>query len=192
MLFTDDGPLTDSLAIAYWASDRSASPLAPAELRDDIARWNQRSEQALAAGRLLTTQAVLERPEALRASLPPEVAALGPLGGAIGRDAARRLLRKYGDGRTAAAHHDLLAEYCAELRGALAGGEHLLGRVSYADITAAIGLSFIAPDADAKVAPAARPCWTRDSLAAAYPDLLAWRDRVLGAARLGAAATEET
>lgn len=179
VLLTDDGPLTDSLDIAWWASDHGVA-IAPPPLRDAIAAWNARADEALWAGRVLTTRAVLTDPEALVASLPPAIRRLGPLGRVVGRDTCERLLRKYPDARDDLALTDVLSRYADALAEALDEGEPLLGQPSYADITAAAGLAFVSPDPGARVAPAARHCWTRPGLAARHADLLSWRDRVLG------------
>lgn len=182
VLLWDGPPLTDSWDIVVWGSDRSDQPLAPPHHRDAVRAWHDRAERALCAGRLRTTTEVLASPGALAASLPPPMDRAGPVGRWIGRDAARRLLRKYGDGGTPTSWHDALARYCDELAEALSGGDHLLGEPSYADIAAAVGLSFIAPGPRSRVAEAARSCWTVPELAGAHPELLAWRDRILAPA----------
>jgi glutathione S-transferase len=179
LLRPDGPPLTDSFDIVCWASDRSETPLAPPELRAALREWDARAEAALSAGRQLTTLSVLDDPEALRASLPPLVRRLGPVGMAIGRDASWRLLEKYGDGRTEPAWEEDLACYVADLDRRLEEGEHLLGRPSYADLLAASGLAFVRPDAGAHVPDPARACWTRQELVDAYPRVFAWQDRVL-------------
>ena len=180
LLRPGEPPLTDSFDIVCWASDRSDTPLAPPALRDALREWNARTESALSAGRQLTTLAVLDDPEALRASLPPLVRRLGPVGMAIGRDAAWRLLRKYGDGRTEPAWEEDLHYYVADLDRRLADHEHLLHRPSYADLLAASGLAFVRPDPGSKVPERARRCWTRRALVDAYPRVFAWQERVLG------------
>lgn len=175
-----DGPaLLDGLDIVRWGSERAEEPLITPANDGAVEVWNTRSSRALEAGRLLTTQAVLADEKALSASLPPPIRRLGPLGRAIGRHASRQLLDKYAIGGDAAAWERTLETYCEELRSDLGGRPFLLDGPSYADITAAIGLSFVLPDPRAPIAPAALKCWTRVDLAEAYADLLAWRDGVL-------------
>lgn len=176
----DGPPLTDSLDIVAWASDRSAKPLAPEPLRPAIREWNARAEAALCAGRQRTALAALDDPDALRASLPPAIRRLGPLGMLIGRDATQRLFDKYGDARTPPAWREDLEHYVAHLDHVLAErGEHVLGEPSYADLVAASGLSFIAPHRTAHVPEAARHCWTIPELVQRHPRVFAWRDRLL-------------
>ena len=180
VLLRDDGPaLTDSFDIVCWASDQSDAPLAPPHLREGLREWNARAESALSAGRQLTTLEVLEDDVALRASLPPPVKRLGPIGSLIGRDACWRLLEKYGDGRTPPAWEDDLAWFVADLDRRLQQSEHLLGEPSYADLLAATALAFVRPDAKARVPEGARHCWTRQELVDAHPRVFAWQEQVL-------------
>jgi glutathione S-transferase len=179
VLLHDGEPLTDSLQIVYWASDRASDPLAPPDLREAIESWNDRASAALEAGRLLTTHRVLADPTALQASLPFPLRHLGGVGRVAGRFAARQLVRKYPDGATSTDRLQVIRTFCEALRTALNGGEHVLDGPSYADLTAAVGLSFVQPDPGAPIAPEARACWTQADLVEAFPDLLAWRDRLL-------------
>lgn len=180
VLLRDDGPpLTDSFDIVCWGSDQSDAPLAPAHLRDGLREWNARAEAALSAGRQLTTLEVLEDDVALRASLPPPMKKLGPLGSIIGRDACWRLLEKYGDGRTPPAWEEDLRCYVADLDERLEAGDHLLGEPSYADLLAATGLAFVRPDEGSRVPKEALHCWTRHELVEAHPRVFAWQERVL-------------
>jgi glutathione S-transferase len=57
---------------------------------------------------------------------------------------------------------------------------HLLGSFTYADIVMATGLQGISPVADRhlRLRPGTRQTWMRESLAAEFPDLLAWRDAI--------------
>lgn len=185
ILFPPDGPpVEDSLDIALWGAARAKEPIVTDAERDDVIAWDAAASAMLEAGRARTTGRVAADPEALRESLPPEVRWTGPLGLAIGRDAARRLLVKYGaGGRTQDDWHHVLAEGCEKLRAGLGGRDWLLGRFTYADLTAAIGLSFVRPHERAPLGPRSRERWTEPDLAERYADLLAWRDRVIARAR---------
>jgi glutathione S-transferase len=185
VLLREDGPpLTDSLDIVRWGAARSDRPLVTEPQLGDIVAWNAAADRWLEAGRARTTPRVMADPEAMRESVPPFLRALGPLGLWFGRDAAARILRKYGAARrTPEGWREVLAAGLAELRAALDGREWLLDSFSYADLTAAFGLSFVSPHPDAPLGPRSRVAWTEADLAAAYPDLLAWRDRVVAHAR---------
>ena len=183
-------PITDSWDIVCWGADKlagadadsadnGAAAFLPPGQRDEIRAWHLRATEALAAGRLRTTSHVLSSYPALRASLPPAIARLGPFGRVVGQRAAKRLLQKYGDGGDLGSWGAALERYCVTLSDALAGREHLRDAPSYADVAAALGLAFIAPDAHAKVPADARAAWTVPELAERHGELLAWRDRVL-------------
>jgi glutathione S-transferase len=181
VLLREDGPpLDDSLDIALWGSERGTRPLARSEDHDAIRHWNGVASRLIELGRILTTLAVLDDPTALRASLPPIVLAAGPLALPIGGRVARQTLTKYpvAQGLDRAALLDGMRTELDALRAGLDGRDTLLGSLSYADITAAVGLSFVRPRPELGVAEAALGCWTRDALLDPYADLLAWRDHV--------------
>lgn len=181
VLLSDDGSaIMDSLEIVGWASERAAAPLIPAGSAPEVEAWNTHADAMLDTGRARTTRRVLGDPTALKESLPPPIRALGPLGLAIGRKAARDLLTKYPADPSA----EVLTHGLDTLRQALGGGtvspsKRLLGRLTYADVTAAVGLSFVSPHAKHPLGPAARRCWTEPELAPGYGDLLEWRDSVM-------------
>jgi len=184
VLLLDDGTvLDDSYDIVMWADAQAGHRLIPPGSEAEVRHWNDVAERLLATGRLRTTARVLASPEALRDSLPPPVGMLGPLGMAIGRDAARRLLDKY----AGADELSVMTEALDTLRQALTRGEarpvrpedRLLGdRLTYADLTAAVGLSFVKPHRKHPLSDSARVCWTEPELVDSAPDLLAWRDAV--------------
>jgi glutathione S-transferase len=197
VLLRDDGPpLTDSFDIVRWGSAQAAEPLLPAALEDDVRAWNDVADTLLSAGRLRTTRRVSARPDAVRESLPAPVAALGPLGLAIGRQAAGALLRKYGTpdddaaaclSRMTAALDQLdqaLGSRAGEAPTETAAPRWLVNdTLTYADITVAVGLSFVQPHARHRLGPASRLCWEEPALAERYAHLLAWRDGVMDAVR---------
>ncbi len=182
VFFPDGGPpLDDSFDIARWASEHSDTDLLPNADRDAIRGWNEVANRALEAGRILTTLAVREQPQALRESLPRPIQRLGPLGVWIGRDVTRRLLTKYATADASPdAHRHTMRQALLEIRAGLDDRDTLLQSFSYADITVAVGLQFVAPPAHPwiRLGPTSRPCWTQPALAEEFADLLAWRDRV--------------
>lgn len=185
VLLTDQGPLGDSFHIArlalagtaYWPEDAA------------LGAWNAWSERMLELGRTRTTRRVLTDPQALYASLPASLAGLGPLSMWIARAAAWYLLRKYGVDDQEAALEARMDALLDQLDGVLVDQEHLLGRLSYADVVAAAALSFVLPPAGLPVTALARPHWTVPGLVAKYGRLLQWRDRIL--AECAAASPEE-
>ena len=65
------------------------------------------------------------------------------------------------------------------------GGDFLLGRFSYADITMAVVLEVVAPiaNADPPLGPATQICWNDPEMAGEFQDLLEWRNRLAQAER---------
>ena len=195
VLLRDDGPpLTDSFDIVRWGSAQAAAPLVPAALEGPVRAWNDVADTLLAAGRLRTTRRVLTNPDALRESLPRPLAALGPLGLAIGRHAARTLLRRYGtaaDDDAACLHRmtaalDRIEQAIGPIPEPSAASDPpwlLDRRLTYADITVAVGLSFVRPHARHALGPASRPCWEEPALSERYAHILTWRDAVMDAVR---------
>jgi len=189
VMFLDDGTvLDDSLDIVLWANSRSDRPLVPEGEVDTVRTWNGVAEVLLAAGRLRTTRRLQNTPEALSESLPSPIRMLGPVGMVIGRDATRRLLEKYPADDTL----DRMTEALGSLRAALTRGEDrpvaptdrlITDRLTYADITCAVGLSFVKPHDKHPLGPVSRQCWTEPDLADHNPDLLQWRDAVMAEAR---------
>jgi glutathione S-transferase len=136
----------------------------------------------MTAGRVLTIARLLASDAALQETLPP---ALPRLARRLLLPVARRVThwfaRKYElDLEAKAAAQSVLCEALDALRTALVRSEYVLGRFSYADIIAASLLQGLVPVADryVRLGPATREVWTNAQLAAAYPDLVAWRDRL--------------
>jgi glutathione S-transferase len=181
-------PVGDSFDIARFGSRRSLTPLVPGEHLAEIERWNGISERMLAAGRLRTTARMLSDGEAMREYVPGSVRKLRRVGGVVGRTGARRLLRKYGDEVGDADLVQVQRDGLLALREGLAAarGDHLVaGRFTYADITMAVGLQFVAPVSErwVRLGVPARPHWSEPELAQEFEDLLAWRDRMYEAFR---------
>ena len=174
----------DSLDIARRADAlRSSESLFPTDAVAAIDEWNARSEAGLAAGRALLLSRLVDDPEALDESLPgatPPFArrALRP----VTRRAVRYVASKYqSTSRGADEHRRTLIATLEELRRALAGRDTIVDtRFTYADIAMAVVLQMVVPvdERFVRLRPATRRVWTSPELAAAFPDLLAWRDQL--------------
>lgn len=186
-VLTDDegGVHADSAAIARWADGRGEGPaLFPAGRADEVTRWVELSERALAAGRALSLVRVLADREALAELVPPKVrAALGPLAPSMGAFGVRRTFRKYGGHVAAAdAHRAAFVEALDQLAASLGddpagrGPRTLLGAFSFADVAMAQALAFVDPPAALRMGPGTRRTFRDPELAERYRDLLAWRD----------------
>lgn len=195
LLFDGERWIEDSFAIAAWAESHGSAPhLFPTGERPAIERFNQLSERGLEAGRALGLDRLLRDPEALADLVPrPLRARLGPLAPRIAALGIRRTIRKYrADALPLAEHHRRLAAVLDDLRAALAaapapvhGPPTLLGRFTYADITAAQILQFVAPRdlGGFRLRPAGQRCYRVEDLARDYADLIAWRDALYAAHR---------
>ena len=192
-VLTDDAGATidDSAAIARWADAHGAGPsLFPAGREADVERFVELSERGLAAGRGASLRRVIADDDAVRELVPRNLRKL-PFSTALGRFGVRRTLRKYGGHHDDAATHTAeLTRVLEELRAALAAapatGEPrtLLGALSFADIAAAQVIAFAAPpDVGLKLGPASRRCYSDPAIAAAFPDLVAWRDALYASHR---------
>ncbi|WP_437780998.1 glutathione S-transferase [Sorangium sp. So ce1097] len=194
VLTTDDGRvIADSADIARWADGRGDGPtLFPAEHEAAIARFIDRSERAMNAGRALSLSRMLADDEALSDMVPgPLRRALGPLASRLGALGIRRTLRKY-DGHTAGleAHRRTLGDALEEIRAALAARAQpdgapktLLGGFTFADITVSQALAGVMPPAELKISRAGRRGFTDPELRERYADLIAWRDALYRAFR---------
>lgn len=192
ILITDREAIADSAAIARWADERGEGPrLFPAAHAAEIARWIERSERGLSAGRALALARLVADRAALAEMVPRRLrSVVGPLAPRLGGVGVRRTLRKYGaDERSLAEHERILAEVLDELRSALAargggGGATLCGELSFADIAMTQVLTFIAPPPfGVRIGEASRGSFTDPTFSARYADLIRWRDALYAAHR---------
>ncbi len=177
MMLAGDRVIRGSWEIAHYANEAAAD----GRLGDfqAIEPWNDLSEAALAEGRTRVVRCMLANAQAQEESLPAFVpGALRRSLRFVSRNALNRLDRKYAHLVKAGALRHALERTRDGL--AQAGGDYLLGRFSYADITMAVVLEVVAPIAhvDPPLGPATRRCWADPALADDFQDLLAWRDRL--------------
>jgi glutathione S-transferase len=189
LLVDGDEVIMSSFGIARYAErNGTGAPLFPAGHDAAITAWNAHSDAVMTAGRALLLGRMHTSRAALREQLPgfvPRVLRPALIG--VAAAGVTHLVRKYAIDTTAVAHHVTACRDGLDmLRAALARGAHLVGgRLSYADIALAAALQFILPVDGRYIAlgPATRAVWTHPGLAAEYPDLLAWRDRLYAAHR---------
>ena len=179
VLLKDDGNLFDSFEIAKWSSQGVESALFPPGRDAEIASWNEWAELISSEGRARTTAHVIRDPEALRDAIPGPLLGFGPLTTMIGKSGAHFILVKYG-------RVDLdevqtkLRHYLQTVRESLADNEYLLGEFTYADVTIAMAMQFVAPvdESVIRIGERSRRYWTDEALAEDFADVMAWRDRV--------------
>ncbi len=165
-----------------WDIARYGAQVAGENLLGDwqqIAPWNDLSEDALAAGRTRVVRAIKDDQIALRESLPSFIPpGLRSSLTFVARDAVRRLDRKYAHLVRPDAIETALEATRAQLQ--KSNAQFLLGQFSYADIAMAAVLEVIQPIArvEPPLGPATSACWLDRELAEKYPDLIAWRDQL--------------
>ena len=184
LVLPDGTLLTESWDIALHADrEGSGTKLIPADKQAEIRTWNDRADAVMATGRALIAEGMQRSTGAIDESLPRGVPGfLRPLLRPVGRYAMGQFGRKYG-----VSPEDLSARLArmraplVQLREALGtAGEYVLGTFSYADIVMATCIQGVAPVADRfiRLGPETRKVWTQPALAAEFPDLVAWRDRL--------------
>ncbi len=191
LLLTDSGPIEDSLQIALYAEANGSSPVAlfPDKHRDEILAWNDRSENAMRAGRAMLSTRVLEDPEAQREAMPPMPKVLrNLLKSPIAHLGVAYLRRKYDYGTDFESQHEVLSQTLKTLAEAMADGRpFVLGDAfTYADICMAVTLQCVRPVTDEfiRLRPATRKAWTNEALASEFGALLDWRDQLYETRRL--------
>jgi glutathione S-transferase len=190
ILFDGDDALFDSFAIARHAERKgSGAPLFPAEHLAEITRWNDRTNEALTAGRAVVLTRMKTSLGAQQEALPRFIpAALRTALASTSQLILRFMASKYDIARGLEGAEARVTAVFDELRAALDGRAYLLdGDLTYADITAAVMLQMVRPVRDAfiRLGPATRACWTSPELEKRYPDLLEWRDQLYDKHRRG-------
>jgi glutathione S-transferase len=176
--------IDDSTRIARWANTQGqGDDLFPAAHAQEVDRWADLSERALAAGRALSLRRMVMDEEALGEMVPPVLRKFGGPARTIAGVGVARTLRKYqGHEKSAEEHESEFAGFLDTLRQAvrsLAPGAPMLGTFSFADIAAAQMLAFVSPPTKGlRIGNASRRTFSSPGLAARYQDLLAWRDAV--------------
>ena len=182
ILFARGETLADSFDIARWAEANGAGePLFPKGRLDDVKRWNDASERALASGRVMSLQRVSQDQAAQLEAIPRAVPQwIRRFGGALTRSALTWMSKKYRfDDEAIETRATTLEAVMREVQKALSGHDYLLDdRFSYADVTMACGLQLVSPVGDEfiRIGKATRACCTDRELVAKYREVIDWRD----------------
>lgn len=185
VLLVDDQAIGDSHDIARYAEQvGSGAPLFPAGADEEIARWNDLSEQACHAGRALATARTAADSEALVEAVPRSVPA--PLRRSMGEVGVRFLERKYQlNDLDEAQHRDNARSALAAISDALGSRPTLLDGFSFADIAVAAALQLLWPvgDDQIRLGRNTRRCFTDQALVSEFPHLGPWRDALYASYR---------
>jgi glutathione S-transferase len=178
----------DSADIARWADTQGEGPvLFPKGHENDVVRFVELSERALAAGRALALERMLEDDAALLEMVPRGMRKFPAIGRRVGKLGITRTLKKYGSRGDLDARRDAFRAELNELRRAREGAGNrntLLDAFSFADIAASQALTFVdPPKSGLKIGDASRRSFRDETLAAEFADLLAWRDELYRAHR---------
>ncbi|WP_426744713.1 glutathione S-transferase N-terminal domain-containing protein [Myxococcus faecalis] len=181
LLVEPEGATTGSFSIARRAEAQGrGAPLFPASAMETIERWELVSDAVLGVARANVLRRMLENPRAQRESLPGYIPGfLRGLSAPVARLGVRFISRKHhAVADPERVLHEKAVPALERLRAELKGRPYLMDGFTYADITAGLMLQFVRPVDDAwlPVGPGTREVWHHESLAAAFPDLLAWRD----------------
>lgn len=118
--------------------------------------------------------------------LPRWASGFPPLHGFV-RARSRSLLQKYGGvARTKDAHMERMTAAFQRMSTALQGGRrYVLARFTFADIAVANAVHYLTPVVHPRVpiAQGTHGVWAIDELAAAFPDLIAYRDALYASDR---------
>ncbi len=181
-----DGPirLTDSWDIARYAENLGkGKKIFPENHLKKIQEFNEWSEQALSASRVLMTEKISKDPEALMTALPkfiPEVFRKYFL--FMAKIGLGYIQKEFDTKSQLGCCEEKLRKVFEILRKSLAQSKtgYLLDELTYADIAMAVSLQFISPISERyqKIPDALRRCEHHEKLAKEFSDLIKWRDLI--------------
>ena len=99
----------------------------------------------------------------------------------MARIAAKFVMGKHvKPGASAAEYEAAMTSGLEQAERALEGNDYLAGNTfTFADVAMCCALGAIQPHARVAIGPATRLAFTEEKIAAAFPNLLAWRDRII-------------
>jgi glutathione S-transferase len=182
ILFEGSRAWRDSLTIAEHAEELGrGAPLFPRSHVADVIGWNEVSERILRAGRARAMERMLQNTGALVEALPPPLRKGGALLAPMAKMGAKFVMGKHVQkGVTAAEYEAAMTSGLEQAERALDGGDYLAGNTfTFADVAICCALGAIKPHPRLAIGPETRAAFTEEKIAAAFPSLLAWRDRVI-------------
>lgn len=195
VLLDEGRAYTDSFDIARRADEIGEGPsLFPERHLPEIRAWNDRSQNALAAGRVLFFRRIAGDDEALYETMPPFIpSAIRPALRPVARLGLAYLTRKYAAADAFDRAERTVVDALVALREGLKGRAHLFDDFSYADVTSAVMLQFVAPvdERFIRLGPASRRVWTHRELRDRFADLVEWRDALYAKQRRRATSARE-
>ncbi len=182
MLFDGKHVVRDSFAIARHVDEQGESEkLVPPAHDAEISLWNDRVEELMQNARARLVERIPTSPAALRDELPSFLRPLGIVLTPLARLGLGFLASKFDTASVSpAASEAAMASVLEVAQKAIEGGDYLVGgRFSFADVGLACALDFVSPHANARHSAAGREVWCEPKLSAAFPGLIAWRDRIV-------------
>ncbi|HTJ83682.1 MAG TPA: glutathione S-transferase family protein [Polyangiaceae bacterium] len=146
----------------------------------EVLALDELAERFMFTARARLLPRLMDDRDALYESLPPVMQMASPITVPIARRITGYLVTKYGQEASAAESESTMTGILDHVETLVAKGDYLVGGAfSFADIAIACALGFVRPHERATLGPANRRIFTDERLAAAYPGLLAWRDRIV-------------
>lgn len=182
MLIDSGIVVRDSLDIALYAERHgSGTPLFPKGQEGEIYGWNDGAERLLEAARSRLMERLVADDGALYEAVPSPLSKLGPSLVPLARMGATFIIRKYKTRTTPAAQTEAtIASVMERADAAVSRNDYLVGgQFTFADLAVAAALGMIAPHPRQPLGPASRKVWSEPTIAAAFPNLLSWRDRII-------------
>ncbi len=174
--------LRDSLEIARYADECGrGEKLVPAEHEGSVVTWNDHVERFMQSALARLVSRLLQSPAALPDELPSFLRPLGSLLNPVVRVGLKFVAYKFDTNAISpAASQAVMTQVLERAAAALNRSDYLVeGRFTLADLALASALGFVEPHALAQLADASRAAWREPELNAAFPSLVAWRDRMI-------------
>ncbi|MBK6516413.1 MAG: glutathione S-transferase family protein [Polyangiaceae bacterium] len=172
----------DSLEIARWAEERGkGSPLFPRAVEAEVLAWNEAAERLMQAARARLVERLLASDAALLEAVPPPLSMLGRAALPLARLGTGFIASKHVSPNASRAETEAaISRVLEEVEAALAGREYLAGDgFTFADIAVGCAVNMIAPHARQPLGPASREVWAEPAIAACFPSVVAYRDRIV-------------
>lgn len=181
MLFANGEVYRDSLDIALFAERHgNRAPLFPEDKKSAIFAWNDNADTMLNAGRGRLMERLIASRPALQEAVPAPLDKLGSAMLPVAKLAAEFVAAKHTANKPPAAHAEaIITGILEQAEAALFYEDYLVGsEFTFADVAMASALGMVVPHARQPLGPASREVWTEPAIAAAFPSLIAWRDRI--------------
>mgnify|MGYP000714989168 CR=1 FL=1 len=183
MLLDGSRVARDSLEIARYADERgTGEKLIPSDHEGAVIAWNDHAERLMQNARARVVGRLLVSPSAaLVDELPSFLQRFGVALAPVARLGLGFIAHKFDTKTVSLASSEAVMTQVLELATtALERSDYLVdGRFTLADLSLACALGFVEPHTSTRLGPESRQVWREPALAAAFPSLVRWRDRIV-------------